>query len=76
MDKQREVEYIRGKKWAASKGMKYFEVSAKTGQGINLLFEHCIQKMFHRFQHQRRKSSKEIKLEKRVVPKNQSSGCC
>lgn len=75
-DLERVIEWQKAKDWASERGMRYFEVSAKTGQGVNKLFEYCVEKMYFKFQHRRRKSSKEIRLEKKVVPKRENQGCC
>lgn len=42
-DLEREVEQSTARNWAKKKGMKYFEVSARHGDGLNFLFEHILE---------------------------------
>ena len=44
---KREVKYEEGKKFAEEKGYKFFETSAKTGEGIKEAFNELFDKLFY-----------------------------
>ena len=73
----REVQYEEGKKYAESKGYKFFETSAKTGAGINEAFDEIFNQLFNVFESEitGEKSGNENKKLKKNFAKKMKS-CC
>ena len=47
IDQERAVSRMSADEWARSRGMLFMEASAKTKEGINLVFDEVVQKVLH-----------------------------
>lgn len=80
MVKERVVSSTAGMEYAISIGCEQFEVSAKTGQGLDLLFRYVnmqIPKLLAKSGGSKsRKGKMEITVSEEQTPANNNSGCC
>ena len=73
----REVQYEEGKKYADSKGYKFFETSARTGAGINEAFDEIFNQLFNALESEitgEKTGNENKKLKKNFAKKKKS--CC
>ena len=67
---ERVVSKEEGKSYAEERNIKFFEVSAKTGEGTNILIQDIVDSLTDRFKEEKDKNMKEIKMKNKSTIKN------
>ena len=67
---KRVVSKEEGKSYAKERNIKFFEVSAKTGEGTNILIQDIVDSLTDRFKEEKDKNMKEIKTKNKSTIKN------
>ena len=80
LDKKREISKEEGEKYSKNKNIRYFEVSAKTGEGIKKLFDEIINDIMDKLLKSNEKEEKEENLRVSFLEKDtfkyKDKKCC